>query len=57
MVKGVTEGFERKLELQGVGYRGQVQGKSLILKRWLSVIKLLFLLPKELISLSKLTLK
>jgi large subunit ribosomal protein L6 len=31
MIKGVTDGFERKLELQGVGYRGQVQGKSLIL--------------------------
>ena len=31
MVHGVTEGFERKLELQGVGYRCQVQGKSLIL--------------------------
>ena len=26
MVHGVTEGFERKLELQGVGYRCQVQG-------------------------------
>lgn len=31
MIKGVTDGFERKLELQGVGYRCQVQGKSLIL--------------------------
>ena len=31
MVQGVTEGFEKKLELQGVGYRCQVQGKSLIL--------------------------
>ena len=31
MVVGVTDGFERKLELQGVGYRGQVQGKSLVL--------------------------
>ena len=31
MIKGVTDGFERKLELQGVGYRGQVQGKSLVL--------------------------
>jgi large subunit ribosomal protein L6 len=29
MVKGVTEGFERKLELKGVGYRAQAQGKSL----------------------------
>ena len=31
MIQGVTEGFERKLELQGVGYRCQVQGKALIL--------------------------
>ena len=31
MIRGVTQGFEKKLELQGVGYRCQVQGKSLIL--------------------------
>jgi large subunit ribosomal protein L6 len=29
MVQGVTEGFERKLELVGVGYRAQVQGSKL----------------------------
>ena len=29
MVMGVTKGFERKLELVGVGYRAAVQGKSL----------------------------
>jgi large subunit ribosomal protein L6 len=29
MVQGVTRGFERKLELVGVGYRAQVQGKTL----------------------------
>src|SRR5262245_49196545 len=29
MVTGVTKGFERKLELVGVGYRASVQGKSL----------------------------
>jgi large subunit ribosomal protein L6 len=29
MVTGVTRGFERKLELVGVGYRAAVQGKSL----------------------------
>ncbi len=29
MVVGVTEGFERKLELRGVGYRAQAQGKVL----------------------------
>jgi large subunit ribosomal protein L6 len=29
MVAGVTRGFERKLELVGVGYRAAVQGRSL----------------------------
>jgi large subunit ribosomal protein L6 len=29
MVRGVTAGFERKLELVGVGYRAQAQGKKL----------------------------
>lgn len=29
MVKGVTQGFEKKLVLVGVGYRAQVQGSSL----------------------------
>ncbi len=29
MVEGVTKGFERKLELVGVGYRAALQGKNL----------------------------
>ena len=29
MAQGVTEGFERKLELVGVGYRAQAQGSKL----------------------------
>ena len=29
MVQGVTEGFEKKLELRGVGYRAQAQGGKL----------------------------
>jgi len=29
MVKGVSEGFEKKLELQGVGYRVATQGKKI----------------------------
>ena len=29
MVQGVTEGFEKKLELVGVGYRAQAQGNKL----------------------------
>jgi large subunit ribosomal protein L6 len=32
MVKGVTEGFHKKLELRGVGYRAQVQGRKLNLQ-------------------------
>ncbi len=31
MVTGVAEGFRRELEFQGVGYRGQLQGKRLTL--------------------------
>ncbi len=31
MVEGVSQGFQRKLEIQGVGYRAQVQGRNLIL--------------------------
>jgi large subunit ribosomal protein L6 len=29
MVQGVTEGFEKHLEIQGVGYRAQLKGKNL----------------------------
>ena len=32
MVTGVTEGFAKKLELQGVGYRAQAQGNKLTLQ-------------------------
>ena len=31
MITGVTKGYEKKLELQGVGYRAAVQGKVLAL--------------------------
>jgi large subunit ribosomal protein L6 len=31
MVKGVSEGFQKTLEIQGVGYRAQMQGKELVL--------------------------
>ena len=31
MVIGVTEGYEKKLEVNGVGYRAQKQGKKLVL--------------------------
>ncbi|MEC9435013.1 MAG: 50S ribosomal protein L6 [Pseudomonadota bacterium] len=29
LITGVTEGFKKELEIQGVGYRAQVQGKTL----------------------------
>lgn len=32
LVHGVTHGFEQKLEIQGVGYRAAVQGKTLNLQ-------------------------
>lgn len=31
MVEGVTRGFEKVLEIQGVGYRAEVKGKGLVL--------------------------
>jgi large subunit ribosomal protein L6 len=31
LIEGVTKGFERRLEITGVGYRAQVQGKDLSL--------------------------
>jgi large subunit ribosomal protein L6 len=31
MVEGVTKGFERKLEIVGVGFRAEVRGKTLVL--------------------------
>src|ERR1700741_1808547 len=29
MVQGVTEGFQKRLEIQGVGYRAQLRGRDL----------------------------
>ncbi len=31
MVEGVSKGYEKRLLIQGVGYRAQVQGKTLVL--------------------------
>lgn len=31
MIKGVTEGFEKKLIFEGVGYKANVEGKKLVL--------------------------
>ena len=32
MIKGVTEGFEKKLQIEGIGYRANVDGKDLVLQ-------------------------
>jgi large subunit ribosomal protein L6 len=31
MVKGVTDGFKKEMELRGVGYKAAVQGKNLVM--------------------------
>lgn len=31
MIEGVTKGFEKKLDIQGVGYRATIQGSKLVL--------------------------
>jgi large subunit ribosomal protein L6 len=31
MVQGVTEGYKKDLEIEGVGYRGELQGNKLVL--------------------------
>ena len=36
MVLGVTDGYKRSLEIEGVGYRAELQGKSLVLAVGLS---------------------
>jgi large subunit ribosomal protein L6 len=32
MVKGVSEGYTKKMEIQGVGFRAQVQGSELVMQ-------------------------
>lgn len=36
MVTGVTEGYEKKLEIEGIGFKAQLQGKNLVLSVGLS---------------------
>jgi len=36
MVKGVTEGFEKRLQIEGVGYRANLEGNKLVLNIGLS---------------------
>lgn len=31
MITGVTKGFEKKLQIEGIGYKGEVKGKDLVL--------------------------
>jgi large subunit ribosomal protein L6 len=31
MVQGVTQGYKKDLEIEGVGYRAELQGKNLVL--------------------------
>jgi len=31
MIKGVTEGYQKKLEIEGVGYRASLEGEDLVL--------------------------
>jgi large subunit ribosomal protein L6 len=32
MIAGVTEGFEKRLEIQGIGYRAEIQGRQLVMR-------------------------
>ncbi len=60
MVRGVSDGFERVLEIQGVGYKAEVQGSQLILNLGYSH-PVLFQLPEgisaQVEKLTKLILK
>ena len=46
MVVGVTEGFKKKLEIVGVGYRAELKGKTLVLSLGYSH-QILFKSPEE----------
>jgi large subunit ribosomal protein L6 len=46
MVKGVTEGYQKKLEIVGVGYRAEMKAKKLLLQLGYSH-PILFSLPPE----------
>lgn len=55
LVQGVTKGFERTLELTGVGYRAQVQGQSLTLNVGFSHPVVLLIPPSVQVSVDKQT--
>ncbi len=46
MVEGVSKGFSRRLEIQGVGYRAALKGKTLLLSVGYSVKELPFEPPE-----------
>jgi large subunit ribosomal protein L6 len=59
MVKGVTDGYEKKLQIEGVGYRAGLEGDSLVLKLGFShpvKVKqpegIKFLVEKNIVSIS-----
>lgn len=55
MVKGVTVGFEKRLEISGVGFKAEVQGSRLVMNLGYSH-QIIFEIPKGIdISVEKLT--
>jgi large subunit ribosomal protein L6 len=50
MVQGVTEGFEKKLEIVGVGYKGELKNNRLVLQ--LGYSHPIVLIPPEGITIS-----
>jgi len=47
MITGVTKGHKKEVEIQGIGYRAQLQGNTIILNLGLSH-PVEFVVPKEL---------
>lgn len=46
MIEGVSKGFQRKLEIQGVGYRAALKGRTLMLSLGFSIKELPFEPPE-----------
>lgn len=56
MIKGVTVGFEKKLEIQGVGYKSEIQGDILVLNVGFSHQVKMKISPQVKVSVEKNTL-
>lgn len=55
MLKGVTEGFSKVLQVEGVGYRGEVKGSNLVMQLGFSH-PVIFAIPQDLaVSVEKST--